>query len=147
MLNFHCIAHKAALAAGQAADEVPFLKKVKSYIQQLYVFYSNSAVRTAGLKEIQDIVADPMLTVKRTADTRWMSLDRAVIAVKKCMKSIIMSLGREASERTNATAVGLLKFITTYDFVAAVMMLADFLPILTRLSAIFQVRIIYYNIH
>lgn len=60
----HCVAHRLALACGQAADEVNYLKKFKDILDQLYRFYQNSAVRMAGLKAIQDVVNDPQL--KRT---------------------------------------------------------------------------------
>ena len=45
----HCVAHRLALACGQAADEVPYLKsillylkKFKSILDQLYRFYQVS---------------------------------------------------------------------------------------------------------
>ena len=53
----HCIAHRLALAAGQAT----YLKRFKDVLDQLYRFYENSAVRSAGLKSIQEILNDPCL--------------------------------------------------------------------------------------
>ncbi|XP_038054693.1 uncharacterized protein LOC119726915 [Patiria miniata] len=49
-----------------------------------------------------------------------------------------MSLEREASERHEAVALGLATFAKTYDFVATLLMLCDVLPLLARLSKIFQ---------
>ena len=41
----HCVAHRLALAAGQAANEIPYLKRFKDILDQLYRFYENSSVR------------------------------------------------------------------------------------------------------
>ena len=51
----HCVAHRLALAAGQSANEIPYLKCLKDILDQLYRSYEYSAGRTAGLKEIQMI--------------------------------------------------------------------------------------------
>ena len=51
--NVHCIAHRLALAASQAAPKIPGLDKVKSVLTQLFYYYKNSPVKTAGLKAIE----------------------------------------------------------------------------------------------
>lgn len=53
LINIHCIAHRLALAAGQASSSVKYLHKFKAILQQLFIYYEASAVRTAGLREIQ----------------------------------------------------------------------------------------------
>lgn len=73
-----CIAHRLALAAGQAANEIPYVKKFKTILDQLYRFYENSAVCTAGLKGIQDVLNDPRMKLTQAKDVRWLSHDRAV---------------------------------------------------------------------
>ena len=57
----HCIAHCLAPACGQAANETPYLKRFKDILDQLYRYYENSAVRTAGLRAIQEVLNDPHL--------------------------------------------------------------------------------------
>lgn len=49
----HCVAHRLALASSQAAAAVPYLKKFKAIVEQLYRFYQYSAVRMAALHHIQ----------------------------------------------------------------------------------------------
>ena len=61
MIANHCIAHRLALACGQASDEVPYIKKFKAILDQLYRFYDNFPVRTAGLHSIQEILNEPNL--------------------------------------------------------------------------------------
>ncbi|XP_033103941.1 zinc finger protein 862-like, partial [Anneissia japonica] len=53
LLNNHCVAHRLALASSQAANHIPYLKKFKAIVEQLYRFYNYSPVRTASLHEIQ----------------------------------------------------------------------------------------------
>lgn len=36
IISIHCIAHRLALAAGQASDAIPYLKKFKNYLSQLF---------------------------------------------------------------------------------------------------------------
>ena len=134
----HCVAHRLALASAQAADEVSYVQKFKAILGQLYRFYENSAVRTAGLKGIQDVLNDPKVKLTQAKDVRWLSHERAVINLRRCLPSVITSLEREASERHDAQALGLATFVKSYKFVATLLMLSDVLPPLASLSRAFQ---------
>ena len=50
LVSNHYIAHQLALACGQVANQIRYLKKFKDILDQLYCFYKKSPVRTAGLK-------------------------------------------------------------------------------------------------
>ena len=54
------------------------------------------------------------------------------------LPSVLVSLDREASENSEPTAQGLLKFMKSYKPVATMYWLSDVLPHLSRLSKIFQ---------
>ena len=88
----HCIAHRLVLAAGQAANEIPYVKKFKAILDQLYQFYENSAVRTAGLKKIQDVLNVPQMKLTQAKDVRWLSHDRTVGNLRRCLPAVITSL-------------------------------------------------------
>ena len=103
----HCIAHRLALACGQAANEIPYLKRFKDILDQLYRYYQNSAVRMSGLKAIQETLNDPQLKLTQAKDVRWLSHEKAVDLLRRCLPSVITSLEREAEERNCAQAVGL----------------------------------------
>ena len=75
MISIHCVANRLALAAAQAADSIPYLKKFKRYLSQIFYYYHNSAVRSASLKAIQEVLEDPILKTKAAGDTRWLSHD------------------------------------------------------------------------
>jgi hypothetical protein len=57
----HCVAHRLALAAAQAADEVAYVKTFKAILSQLYQLYDYLPVRTASLRVIQEVLNDPKL--------------------------------------------------------------------------------------
>ena len=134
----HCVDHRLALATAQAADEIPYVKKFKAILGQLYRFYSYSGVCMAGLKEIQDVLNDPRLKLTEVKDVRWLFHERAVSNLRRCLPSVIASLEREASERHDAQALGLARFVRKYEFVANLLMLSDSLPPLASLSHAMQ---------
>lgn len=140
------LAHRLALACGQAADEIPYVKKFKAILHQLYNFYDNSSVRTAALKLIQEVLNDPRLKLTQAKDVRWLSHERAVSNLRQCLPSVIASLEREATERHEAQALGLATFVTTYSFVATLLMLSDVLPTLAGLSRAFQRKDLDYSL-
>ena len=90
----HCIAHRLALACEQSADEISYFKRFKGVLDQLYHFYSNSAVRTAGLRAIQEVLNDQHLKLILAKDVRWLSHERAVSHLRQCFMSVILSLER-----------------------------------------------------
>ena len=55
LINVHCIAHRLALAAGQASTSVQYLTKFKAILQQLFIYYEYSAVKTSGLKKFRQV--------------------------------------------------------------------------------------------
>ena len=134
----HCIAHRLALAAGQAANEITYPKRFKAVLDQLYRFYENFPVRSAGLKSTQQVLNDPCLKLTQAKDVRWLSHDKAVSNLRRCLPSVITSLEREAEKRYNAEASGLAAFVKTYKFVSALYMFCDVLPPLAGLSRAFQ---------
>ena len=86
MIANHCIAHRLALACGQASDEVPYIKKFKAILDQLYRFYDNSPVRTAGLHSIQEILNEPNLKLCQAKDVRWLSHEKAINNLRQCLQ-------------------------------------------------------------
>ena len=130
MLSIHCINHRLALGVSQAANAIPYLIKFGEVLVSIFKFYHNSSIRQAGLEEIQTIVNDPPLRFKLPSATRWLSHAQAVDAVRRSLTSLLLSLDREASERADPTAVGLLTLCKTYKFVATLMLMSDILSML-----------------
>ena len=71
-------------------------------------------------------------------DVRWLSHQEAVEALRGSLVSVLTSLDREAPERSEPTASGLLNFMKKYNFVAALSLFADVLPHLSKLCQTLQ---------
>ena len=138
LITIHCINHRLALAAGHAANHVQYLQKFKATVQTLFLFYHNSPVRMAGLHAIQAILDSPTVKLKQAKDVRWLSYDAAIKAIISTLPALIASLEREATERSEPAAVGLVKFVKTHYFVGCCYLLNKVLPHISRLSLIFQ---------
>ena len=74
-VGVHCAAHGLNLSSSQAGDCVP-------YINQLFDFYANSAVCTAGLEAIQSFIQEKQGKILEPCSTRWLSIERSVHRIK-----------------------------------------------------------------
>ena len=138
LISIHYVNHRLALAAAHAVDGIPYLVRFKATLQTLFLFYQNSPVRMAGLHAIQAVLHDPIIKLKQAKDVGWLSHEAAISAILRTMPSLIASLEREASERKEPAAVGLIKSVKTYYFIACCKLLSKILPHINRLSLLFQ---------
>jgi hypothetical protein len=61
----------------------------------------------AGLHAIQEILNDPIIKLRQAKDVQWLSYDAAIGSIYRTLPSIIVSLEREGTERSEPTVVGL----------------------------------------
>ena len=99
LLANHCIAHHLALACAQAANDIPYLKRFKSIMDQLYRFYQNSAVWVAGMSAVQELLDVPHLKLTQAKDVWWLSHGKVVDNLCQYLPSVLSSLERESSEK------------------------------------------------
>ncbi len=137
LICVHCAAHRLNLASTQAGDKVLYVKNFSVILRQLFDFFDNSAVRTAGLEAIQTLT-DGDGKLLAPCSTRWLSTERSVNRLKKCYVPVVLSLQREGEDRSDAKAVGLNNLITEYRFICTMLMLCDMLPLVSHLSKCFQ---------
>ena len=114
-ISVHCAAHRLNLASSQASNSVPYVKKFHNIIRQLFDFFNNSAVRTAGLEAVQALIHESGKLIA-PCTTRWLSVDRSVNRLKSCFRSIVISLQQESEERSDARALGLVGLICEFRF-------------------------------
>lgn len=104
----------------------------------MYNFYKYSTARYQRLRELsQALDNENFRSLKEPCSVRWLSLSRVVKAIHANLPSLILELDEEAA-RNNATAIGLLRRVKTFQFVAATHMLMDILPVMDKLSTNFQ---------
>ena len=73
MISIHCGAHRLALACLQAAESITYLKCFDGHLISLFYYFKNSPVREAALHQIQEVIEEPVLHLKRAVHTRWLS--------------------------------------------------------------------------
>ena len=88
MISIHCGAHRLALASSQAAESIAYLKRFDNHLITLFYYFKNSPVREAALHQIQEIMEEPVLRLKRAVYTRWLSHDQAVTSIRRCLNSL-----------------------------------------------------------
>jgi hypothetical protein len=139
LISIHCLAHRLALAAKDACDSNQYLhKQFQSAIHSIYQYYANSPVRAAGLKELQLLIDDDEFTLKEPKFTRWLSHGQAVAALHRSLGSVLSHLSQQP--KSDALAKGLLKQLATRKFILTLLLFCDVMPILTKLSLLFQER-------
>ena len=139
LIMTHCAAHRLALAACNTAHKFPWFSKFEKTLNQLYTHFSHSAVRSATLAAMQKVLDAPQLKLQRPTDTRWLSLENAVHAVRLCLDALVLALDNEACEG-DATALGLATHLKKPWFVVTLYFMSDVLSILGSLSTAFQTK-------
>ena len=111
ILSIHCGPHRVALATSQAAIQVDYIQTFDSNLTSLHYFFANSPIREAALREIQKMMEELVLRLKKAVHTRWLSHEQAIIATHRTMPALIVALEREVTENDNAIACGLVTTI------------------------------------
>ncbi|KAM3838264.1 zinc finger protein 862-like [Diretmus argenteus] len=135
LVTVHCAAHRLALVCKDAS---PYMKTFRDHLQQLHLYFRNSANRTAVLKAAATTLGICDLKVKEVKDTRWLSQHQAVSNLRRNLHAVLTALAEEVEHNKCPVAKGLYSFCATYRFVAALYLQADVLPHLARLSKVFQ---------
>ena len=136
MLSMHCVAHKLALASENAASSVAYCNEHHSILNGLYNYFHTSPNHYSVLKDMMDVLHDPQVNLQQVHTIRWLTMHRAVEAVRKCYSSLLSTLSALATN--DATAKGLYKSIRMYKFLVFTHFLCDILGNLTYLSCFFQ---------
>ena len=82
-LYVHCHWHLLQLACVQAANHTKGIKHVYTMLISLWKFFHYSPKRTVQLKEMQHVIDLPELKMIKPSDTRWLSHEWYVKAVKR----------------------------------------------------------------
>ena len=73
ILAIHCFPHRLELAFKDAAKKVPLHSKIEAFLLQIYLFYHNSALNRANLKNSFETLGKKKLMPSRVGGTRWVS--------------------------------------------------------------------------
>ena len=110
MVNVHCIAHSLALCTSQAAADIPALKEHQQTLTDLFYYFKLSSKRAGRIKEIQQLLEDPVLTYKELHAVRWLSYYNGLQSVHRTMDSLLTYLAEATADVTkDPKAAGLKK--------------------------------------
>lgn len=146
LINIHCICHKLALACADTKAELKDIDQAQLTLQQLWKFFQNSPKRTAVYLKVQEGTRNLNLNegsrkvvakkLKKACTTRWLSFDLSVRALFEDFAAVLQTLSQLSEKET--AAYGLLKRMNTVRFLETLYILKSILPVLSKLSKIFQ---------
>ena len=91
LLVTHCLALQLSLASCDAAASCSWFTRFEKVLSQIYCYFSQSTVQSTKLAEMQKVLSLPQL---RPTETRWLSLENAVHALRRCFDAVQTVLKR-----------------------------------------------------
>lgn len=134
----HCHAHRLALASCDAVSSLNSIRDFQRSLVQIWKYFELSPLKSSWLASIQDLSDTKGLKLQRACATRWHSCQAAVLAIHSELIPVWKTLQHFADERKDATAIGLLSLTQNKEFISSLYLLHTVLPLLTRLSKLFQ---------
>ena len=134
----HCRCHQLQLATLNAADQHRDVKRVVGTLLTIWKAFYYSPKKAEKLLEIQAVLNAPELKMVKPSDTRWLSRERAVRAVRRSLPALVTTFEEIYSKTGDAEAHGLATLLTKYNTVACIYMLSDVLHIVAKLQGSLQ---------
>jgi hypothetical protein len=132
----HCVAHRLALACKDAKKEIKFYEEIESLVKKIYNYFKNSCSRIQQLQEIQNLLDDPILKIKRLYEIRWLAWYEAI----KNICDSIPALLKIFKESKNQDGKILYNQLTSWRTLAFLYYFNDILEHVTQLSKFLQKR-------
>jgi len=137
-LYVHCACHRLQLASVQAAGDVPEIKRIFGMMKNIWKMFYYSSKKAQALKEVQAALKLPELKVVKPSDTRWLSHERCIRAIRKELPALITTLQQLYKTSGDAEAFGLSALLASFVGVASIFLLSEVLDILARMNATLQ---------
>ena len=129
-IQTHCIAHRLNLACTDSIKKEDYLVTFRDKFDSLYHFMSSSPAHVYALKQIQQVLEEPELSIKEPHSIRWLGLKTAMY---ECYASVLSVLSKFAAEK-NAVAKGLYEYFCSYKVALVIAFMLDVHSELTILS-------------
>ncbi|XP_071146049.1 zinc finger protein 862-like [Mytilus edulis] len=146
LIAVHCICHRLALACTDTNVKLKSIGNVEQIMLQLWKLFHYSPKKMAlflkHLQNYRNLIINTSIEekcckiLKKACKTRWLSFDASIQAVWEELVPVVQTLS--AISESDATAYGLLKRMNCTIFVGIVYILKEILPVLARVSKIFQ---------
>ena len=100
-LYIHCSCHRLQLTSVRAADAVGTVRRMFGTMTNLWKLFYYCPQKAEALKNVQSVLCMAELKVVKPSDTRWLSHERCVKAIRKELPALIIIL-QKLYELTNA---------------------------------------------
>ena len=122
----------------QAAETIADLKEHQQILTDLFYYFRGSPKRAARIKEIQNLLEDPVLTYKELHSIRWLSYYtlQSVHRTIDSWLSYITDVSQDVDKDPKAN--GLKKKIGTVKFISITTLIMDAMAPVTILSQFLQ---------
>ena len=137
-LYIHCSCHRLQLASIQAAESVDPVKEMFGTMLSLWKLFYYSPKNPEALKDVQSVLNLPELKVVKPSDTRWLSHERCIHAIRKEIASLIITLGNLYEGSGDAEAYGLSLVLSSFSGIATIFIFSAVLDLLARLKCFMQ---------
>ena len=87
-VEFHCVAHREALAMGQAYKSVRYFIQVENIL--IYSHFSHSSIHLEKLKLVFAVLENKFVRLKKLYDIHWLSRVEAIEAVVKSYNALVV---------------------------------------------------------
>ncbi|CAI7783558.1 unnamed protein product [Closterium sp. NIES-53] len=132
LASIHCIAHREALAARDAADAVPELRMVDDVVRAFAKHIGRSSVHYQKFQNLQHNFCQTNLEAQGIYAVRWLSRGEAVNRLLEVLPAAVVVLKEYKAE--------LYEVVTSFKFQWLIRFLADVLWELNHLNQRFQQR-------
>ncbi|CAI5509993.1 unnamed protein product [Closterium sp. Naga37s-1] len=132
MVATHCIAHREALAAKDAAEAVPELEMVDNVVWAVASRLSKSTLWYQRFMNLQWLLCQTNLEAQGIHDVRWLSRGEAVKRLLEVLPAVVVLLEEHGHQ--------LFEVVTSFKFHFLLTFLADILFELNQLNTRFQQR-------
>ena len=114
------------------------MKQVVGTLLTIWKAFYYSPKKAVKLAEIQAVLNAPELKMVKPSDTRWLSRERAVHAVRRSLPTLVTTFEEIYNEMGDAEAHRIATLLTKYNTVAYIYMLSDVLHTVSKLQGSLQ---------
>ena len=143
-LDFHCVAHKCALAAS-AMGNVPIAREVDNVLHELHTYFSKSPKRLHRFKTWLELFDDPDVRILKPTNVRWLSRYGCLENFLRTLDSIVRFFQEEAEFNPGSIAEFLFAKITSPRLLLGAHALYGIIKSLAILSKHYQEEELHYE--
>ena len=119
--------------------------RTESTLNEVSAYFNRSGKRTSKFQALAKELKISQTKIVKSGKTRWLSRAGCVAVVIKLFSALVQVFTTDKNEADNEVAGVLLTSVSTYMFVAVLVAMGDFLPLLSTLSQTFQHDVIDYS--